>query len=111
MDRYKDVWLNIYDFKEKSSTWKVKVFEKYDEEWLDFVTSCRLEQDTSDYDMIIGGVADDKVFETVDLYFAGIMSKEIALQRLSFVYPNIQYCIRSESMLKDCLIYKESIKL
>ncbi len=109
--RQKTVWMNLYNLRKDWTGWNVKSFDKYDEEWLDFVTDCRLEKDMSDYDMVIGGVADDRVFETVDLYFAGGMSKEVALSRLAFEHPNIQYCIRSERMLRDCLIYKESIKL
>lgn len=110
-DRYDTIWMNTYALKEDWTGWKVAIFDSYDEKWLDFVTACRMEQDNSDYDMVVGGVADDRVFETIDLYFAGLMPKEIALERLAFIHPNIQYCIRSEQMLHDCLTYKSSIKL
>ncbi len=111
VSRGKQVWMNVYDLQEDWKGWNVKIFEKYDEEWLDFVAACRLNKDKSDYDMVIGGVANDKVFDTVDNYFAGYMSKEVALERLSFEHPNVQYCIRSERMLNECLMYKYSIQL
>ncbi len=111
IDRNKTVWLNEYELSEDWDKWKVKVFETYDEEWLDFVAACRLDKDISDYDMVVGGVADDKVFDTVDSYFAGYMSKDVALERLKFVHPNIQYCIRNMEMIKECLTYKNSIQL
>ncbi len=111
VDRSKTVWMNEYELSEKWKDWKVKFFEEYNEEWLDFVAACRLDKDTSDYDMVVGGVADDRVFETLDSYFAGYMAKEVALERLKFVHPNIQYCIRNEEMLKACLTYKQSILL
>ena len=61
--------------------------------------------------MIVGGVADDKVFDTVDLYTDKLISKDEALRRLAYVKPNIQYCIRTDAMLKQCITFKEAIKL
>ena len=37
-----------------------------------------------------GGIANDKVFRTVDLFFAGDITKEEALRRLLFEIPNNQ---------------------
>ena len=39
---------------------KVLRFDSYSEEWLDFIVSCRRGEDTTDYDIVIGGVANDK---------------------------------------------------
>ncbi len=111
VERNKTVWMNEYELSEDWTGWKVKIFEEYNGEWLDFVAACRLNKDNTDYDMVIGGVANDRVFDTVDSYFAGYMSKEVALERLKFVHPNIQYCIRNDEMLKACLTYKQSIQL
>lgn len=61
--------------------------------------------------MIVGGIANDRVILTLDLYFAGEISQEEALKKLIFEKPNIQYCIRSEKMLQECLTYIESKKL
>lgn len=57
-------------------------------EWIDFVCDCRDEKPVwQEYDLIIGKVADDKVFRVVDMYHAGIWDKERALREIR-VYPN-----------------------
>ena len=63
------------------------------------------------YDVIIGGIANDKVFRTVDLYFAGDINKDECLRRLIFEEPNNQICIRSQQVLDECLTFKCSKSL
>mgnify|MGYP001043700667 CR=1 FL=1 len=87
---------------------KVKVFDTYDEEWLDFVCKCRKGGDIYlDYDIIEGGVANDKVFRTVDLYMAGIYDKEQALSKLIFEKPNHQLCFVTQNAIDSCLKFVE----
>ena len=59
--------MNVYRFDEDLSDFSCKVFEAYDGEWLDFVAACRKGLPHEIFDVIEGGVADDKVFDTVDL--------------------------------------------
>ena len=61
--------------------------------------SCRKGKDTTDYDVVIGGIANDKIFKTIDLYFTGDISKEEALNRLKYEKPNNQYCLRTTRAL------------
>ena len=61
--------------------------------------------------VLCGGIADDKVFRTLDLYFAGDITETEALSRLVYERPNMQLCIRSEQMLERCLTFIESVKL
>ena len=61
--------------------------------------------------MVIGGIANDRVIITLDRYFTGEISQEEALGLLRFEKPNIQYCIRSGQMLKQCLTYIKSEKI
>ena len=42
-----------------------------------------------------GGVANDKVFNTVELFFDGLIDKEEAIKRLRFEKPNLQLCFRT----------------
>ena len=57
-------------------------------EWIDFVCNCRDgKPDYQDYDLIIGKVANDKVFRVVDMYHSGIWDKERALKEIR-AYPN-----------------------
>lgn len=109
--RGQQAWLNTYDFYCEEDMWNVKRFESYNKEWLDFVALCRDGKDTNDYDMVIGGIANDRVIITLDRYFTGEISQEEALGLLRFEKPNIQYCIRSEQMLKACLTFIESEQL
>ncbi len=109
--RNEAVWMNIYNLSEDWSNWKVKRFDTYDEEWLDFVMGCRQGEELGDYDMVIGGIANDKVFETLDLYFDNLIDKQQALLRLSYEKPNIQYCIRTDAMIQECLTFVEAIGL
>lgn len=63
------------------------------------------------YDWVAGGIADDKVFNTIDLYFTNMISKEEALRRLIYEKPNYQICISNRKLLSECLLFKEAIKL
>ena len=59
-----------YSFDEQAyQKLKTLKFDSYSEEWLDFILNCRTGNDTTDYDIVTGGVANDKVFNTVELYF------------------------------------------
>ena len=83
----------------RQSELKTLVFDSYSEEWLDFILNCRSGSDLTDYDLVIGGVANDKVFNTVELYFDGLIDKREAITRLRYEKPNLQMCFRSDRAL------------
>jgi hypothetical protein len=85
--------LNIFLLDETRAECSHKIFTAYDGEWLDFVTACRKELPHENYDIIEGGIADDQVFDTVDLYFSGVYTREQALAQLQYKKPNHQVCI------------------
>ncbi len=89
---------------------KVLQFDSYSEEWLDFILNCRNGKDSTDYDVVIGGVANDKVFNTVELFFDGLIDKKEALNRLRYEKPNLQVCLRSEKAI-ECLVFERSESL
>lgn len=101
--REEDAYLSTFELPEELLEWKVKVFESYNDEWLDFILANRNGDETEYFDLIIGGIANDKVIDTLDLYVQGIYSREKTLGMLIYEKPNIQYCIRSDKMLKECL--------
>lgn len=110
--RKQQAFLNIYEFSMSDvSKWRIMRFDSYDEAWLDFVAQCREGNDVGDYDMVIGGIANDRVILTLDRYFAHEISQEEAIGLLRFEKPNIQYCIRSERMLRECLTFINSEQL
>ena len=79
---------------------KTLKFTSYSEEWLDFILNCRSGKDTTDYDLVVGGVANDKVFNTVELFFDGLIDKKEAIERLRYEKPNLQICFRTEKALE-----------
>lgn len=89
------------------SEYRCKVFTDYDSEWLDFIVSSRLGQKPwMQYDYIEGGVADDRVIDTINLYMAALMERKVALARLSEHRPNNQMCLLSQQLIDKCLIFK-----
>lgn len=109
--RQKNAWVNSYEFEFEPMEWKILRFDSYDEDWLNFVAKCRAGNDDTDYDLVIGGIANDRVIQTLDRYFTGELTENETLGMLKFERPNIQYCIRSQKMLDECLKHIESIKL
>lgn len=110
--RGKDAYLNVYILDDAVlDSLKVKRFDSYDEEWLDFISKCRTLKNIDNYDIVIGGIANDKVFNTIDLYFDGLISRSEALSRLKYEKPNHQLCVKHQDVIDRYLEFKESIKL
>lgn len=109
--RMQDAWLNIYELNYSSNEWKEKIFYSYDKEWLNFISECRAGRDPFDFDIVIGGIANDKVIRTLDRYFQEEISAEQALGLLKYEKPNIQYCIRNQDLIDKCLKHIKSIQL
>lgn len=109
--RNREAWLNSYEFECDWSEWKVLQFDSYNKDWLQFVAKCRAGKDDTDFDIVIGGIANDRVIQTLDRFFEGEISEDETLGLLKFEKPNIQYCIRSQHMLDKCLKLIESVKL
>ena len=99
--------MNIYELDDCPECSR-KVFATYNGEWLDFITACRKGLPHEQYDIIEGGIADDNVFDTIDLYFATIYSREQALGELREKKPNHQICITSQAVLDKYLHFKSS---
>ena len=109
-----DAYVSRYELDDaafKADDVKTLVFEAYTEEWLDFVFDRRRGLDKSDYDVVTGGVANDKVFDTVELYFQDMISKDEALKRLKYEKPNSQICIRTQRVVDAYLHFEGSEKL
>ena len=88
---------------------KILEFGDHDLEWLDFITACRLGQSLDEnWDLIIGGVANDKVFDTLQLYFDNLIGAEEAIGRLRYNKPNFQYCFKSQPLIDECLQFAGS---
>ena len=84
-------------------------FDKYDQDWLDFIVASRSGQDPwADYDIIEGGVANDQVIDTVEDYYSGRITAAQALGQLKFARPTHQMCIRNQAIIDQCLHFVSS---
>ncbi|HIX84852.1 MAG TPA: DUF3990 domain-containing protein [Candidatus Megamonas gallistercoris] len=101
--------ISQYYFDEKAyNELKVLTFNSYSEQWLDFILACRRGKDVFDYDIVIGGIANDKVFNTVELYFDNLIDKTEAIKRLKYEKPNLQICFRTQTAIDRYLHFKGS---
>lgn len=83
-----------------------KLFKAYDEDWLEFIVASRQGKQIAEaYDYIEGGVANDRVVDTVNLYMAGLMDKATALHRLSKHLPNNQMCLLNQDITDKYLTF------
>jgi hypothetical protein len=102
--------VSVYQFEEqKLHSFNSKLFNGITEEWLDFVAANRLGLPVEHYDLIVGPVADDKVIETVQLYIAGVLSKEAALVQLKVNQAYDQIVFLSECALSAISFEKAEI--
>lgn len=104
--------INVYNLNKKALLTQAKtlIFNSYSEDWLEFIVSCRGGDDRwKQYDYVEGGVADDRVINTVNLYIQGVIAEEEALRRLRYLKPNNQICILNQSLLDAHLKFTNSI--
>lgn len=112
MRQEKTAIVNIYELSEDWKDLKILSFEKENEKWLDFVCGCRKGKSLNkDYDIIIGNVADDNVFKSVDMYFRGLWDKEKVLGELRYYKMNNQICIVNERALNRLLTFKSAYEV
>ncbi len=84
----------------KTAELKSKVFHKADEEWLDFVMSNRQNiHFVYDYDVVMGAVANDNVYASLNLYEDGFLSKKELLDELMTWKYVDQICFHTEKSL------------
>ena len=112
MRQEKPAIVNVYELSEEWDDFKVLSFEKENEKWLDFVCACRKGQPLNkEYDIIIGNVADDDVFKTVDMYFRGLWNKEKVLEELRYYKLNNQICIVNQETLDQLIVFKSAFEV
>lgn len=108
----RDAVVNICELNEKIEGLKILTFENENERWLDFVCACRRgEKLYESYDIIIGNVANDDVFKTVDMYFRGVWDKNRTIKELRYYKMNDQICIVNQEILDKVLRFKESYEV
>lgn len=106
--KYNTPVVNIYELKNIESL-KIKEFKDYGDEWLDFVVSCRSGR-THEYDVVIGPMADDTIYDYIEAYIHGQMNKEYFFELMKFKYPTHQISFHTIKAL-DCIYFIESYEI
>ena len=100
--------INETEFRKNES---ILEFLSYSEEWLDFIIKCRQGLCDDKHALVIGGIANDDVFNTLTIYFRGYIDKTEAIRRLQYENPNIQYCFKTQAIIEKYFAYSGSIIL
>ena len=104
--------VNVYELDDDLSPFSVLRFCGVDEAWLDFVCDCRDGKDVdSALDAIIGRVADDDVFRTIQSYRQGDITKARAIELLRFARPNDQFALRTSRIIAAKLRFVRSYEM
>ena len=83
------------------------LFDAYDKEWLDFIVDSRAgKQPWKGFDIIEGGVANDRVIDAVEAYINGYADVEHTLRQLIYHKPNYQICILNQEIVDNQLIFQ-----
>lgn len=107
--------INVYELdmeKISSGNYDWLRFDGYNNDWLDFIVNSRLgKQPWLGYDIIEGGIANDRIFDTIENFMEGQITKEVALGRLRYERPNNQLCLLNQRLIDECLSFEENITL
>ena len=90
--------VNSYTYMGNSDL-KVCSFEEMTEEWLEFVVNCRRGKE-HEFDIVDGPMAGDQVWDYVEDYMDGSISKEAFWELVKFKYPTHQIVFCTEEALK-----------
>ena len=103
----KNAVVSVYEIDESVLTdgeMKVREFNGVDLAWLDFVVNNRKSKpELHDFDLVLGPVANDNVYATVNLYEDGVLDAESAINQLKAykVYNQLSFhTARAIEMLK-----------
>ncbi len=94
-------------------TWNDKlkncIFEQMTEKWLQFIVDCRRGIEHR-YDIVEGPMADDQIWDYVEDFMEGRISKMAFWELVKFKYPTHQIVFCTEAAL-ETLCFEGSVKL
>lgn len=100
--KYTTKIINEYEYNENPNL-KIKNFTIMTEEWLDFIINCRRGK-KHEYDIVIGAMADDQVYNYITDLLAGIITRDAFWELAKFKHPTHQIAFCTEESLK-CVNY------
>jgi hypothetical protein len=93
-----DSVVNLYRY-EENQLLSVLSFDKMTDEWLDFVTDCSRGIEHN-YDIVEGPMADDQVWDYVEDFAAGKISRAAFWELVKFKYPTHQLVFCTSAALE-----------
>lgn len=90
--------VNIYDYNEDNSL-NILKFSEMTEEWLNFIVDCRSGKNHS-YDIVEGPMADDTIWDYIEDFIRGNITREAFWILVKFKYPTHQIVFCTEKALK-----------
>lgn len=106
--RHEEGIVNIFSYTENSAL-KILSFDEMTDEWLDFIAECRAGK-IHDYDIVEGPMADDTIWNFVNEYLSGNISREVFWEYAKFKHPTHQISFHSLKAL-DCLKFERSVQI
>lgn len=100
--------VNVYSYTENKNL-NCLIFKEMSDKWLDFVVSSR-QGERHDYDIVEGPMADDTIWNYVDDFARGMISRTAFWELVKFKYPTHQIVFCTEAALK-CLEYVRNYEL
>ena len=100
--------VNVYSYTENKNL-NCLIFKEMSNEWLDFVVSSR-QGERHEYDIVEGPMADETIWNYVDDFSRGLISRTAFWELVKFKYPTHQIVFCTEAALK-CLEYDRSYQL
>lgn len=101
--RYQNKIVSVYEVRFNPKL-RIKDFAEMTDEWLDFIIDCRAGK-SHDYDIVIGAMANDQVYNYVSDYMDGVISREQFWVLVRFKYPTHQINFCTQEALK-CLTFR-----
>ena len=99
---------SVYSYQEDKSL-KLLSFPQMTEEWLDFVVNCR-RGIKHDYDIVEGPMADDQIWDYVEDFIEGSITREAFWVLAKFKHPTHQIVFCTPKSLST-IKFERSIKL
>ena len=103
--RSADGLVNVYRYVENPDL-KILRFPEMSDEWLDFIAKCRAGE-THPYDIVEGPMADDTIWDYVNGFTSGQISREAFWALAKFKHPTHQISFHTVNVL-HCLTFERS---
>ena len=103
--RSADGIVNVYRYVENPDL-KILRFPEMSDEWLDFIAKCRAGE-THPYDIVEGPMSDDTIWDYVNGFTSGQISREAFWALAKFKHPTHQISFHTANALR-CLTFERS---